>query len=146
MPPGPFMIPIQSCEEMQKSELVPPARVQVAMGFLNYLQNKMMTRVAINDISIEEVSGQVPTVDEKNTHSTACQVLQKYFKGNLKITEWETLNDFGDDRDAGECRPDPEIYSCPSCLLGKPEGTVPQKTCKICEGQGKVVIFPVHQR
>lgn len=117
----------------QGSEIVPPARVRVALEFLSQISTKTMQKVAINEHQLEVLDGQKLTTAEANAQATAANLLSDYFHGKLKPDYWEERDDnslpSGDEPGL--------LIRCISCEPGQPK-----QNCYLCQGLGKILIFP----
>ena len=112
-----------------------PARVRMALAFLDHMVIKRITRVAVNDISIEEIQPPRLTVEEETAQGAACDLLTQYFNGKLKHDKWEQTD--LELRSKPEMETDVTMMNCFGCGgSGSPQ-------CRICKGAGKVVVKPV---
>lgn len=113
-----------------------PARVKVAMSFLNDLSTKTMSRAAVNDMSIEIIPGQNLSEKEQGAMNAACHLLVDYFEGNLDYdvrerAEIEERQRTTDDMTNGV------LISCVSCRSGPV-----RKDCILCRGTGQLLVIP----
>ena len=130
---GPMMFPMMfpMMSQGQEHRDHPPARVRLALEFLQHLSFKTMSRCAVNDISIEEIPGQKLTEHERSAEVYACRALGSYFQGNLTPDVYERERSV-------QVPGQPGIYiRCPVC---PPSGSNPG--CNFCKGNGHVVIYP----
>jgi hypothetical protein len=123
-------------EDRSRINLEAPARVRVAMQFLEALSSKTMDRAAVNDISIELVHGQKLTDHEKDAQIAACLLLQQYFAGDMKANTQENIALL--ESRAPELRN--SLHKCPKCVLqtGKRDAN-----CNLCMGTGSIMVVPI---
>ena len=141
----PFMQMAYSVPEVSVdiNSLIPmPARVRIAMQFLQSLTHKTMPKVAISETLIEQINGQELSTAERNAQATACNLINDYFLGKLKPDFWDKLlvEDYQADctQSAQEVSANPSRYlRCFSCL------DEIKTDCIICNGAGHVLITPV---
>ena len=131
---NPHFFPFLSMPALQQtSEVGPPARVTVALGFLAQISAKTMQKVAINEHQFEVLDGQKLTTAEANAQATAANLLSDYFHGKLKPDYWEDQGDShlpsGDKLGV--------IISCVACGPGQVK-----QDCYLCQGLGKILVFP----
>lgn len=112
----------------QREDSIPPARVRVAVEFLNNLSFKTMPRVAMNDVNIETIDGQKLSLREQEAQSAACNLLISYFKGELPQDVFEKQEVLGKGT----------IINCLACNPSRP----PSPSCRICQGTGSLIVFP----
>ncbi len=120
----------------------PPTRVRIAMEMLRDLTHKTMNRVAVNDVSIEEIKGQGLTTAESNLQASAANILNEYFKGKMKMNQWERSEYRGNNPQSSSLMMQGMIMNCILCNMGKEEGHIPNPECSMCRGCGEVVVFP----
>lgn len=123
-------------------EFPPSARVQAAMNFLYYLYNKeKITPVASDIAGVTEVSGLVPTPEEKDAAAEACEMLRAYFAGKLQHDPWEKLryDSLAQQINKSSSQKNSQIINCPECYNKSGESL----DCNLCKGGGKVSVSPV---
>lgn len=149
----PFIMPMQGGgQDNLRNHLPfndPPARVKVALAYLQSLTDKTAERgwAGFSSLGIEITEGQKLTPREHYAQHTACDMLASYFKGDLQPTEWEKLQmraievfikleeDGGSVNDLGEGK----LLTCPGCgQVGKI-----RPNCIICKGSGQLLCYPV---
>lgn len=108
----------------------PPARVRVAVEFLQNLNFKTMDRIAVTDIEACCFDGDELSPTEECARDAACDLLTDYFMGKLKPSLWEqkAISD-KDPRSGGM------VIRCMAC------GTVVQQDCIFCKGTGSLLVF-----
>jgi hypothetical protein len=117
----------------------PPARVMVALDFLQSLIIKTIPRVAVNDMSIEVISPLPLSDEEESARATACSLLTQYFAGKLVPSLWEKTELTEREeilKKGGEAG---SIINCPACLAKNYVAA----ECQFCNGKGKVMLHPV---
>ncbi len=135
-------------QQISSSLAGPPARVRAAMALLSDFCDKTRSRIAANDISIEEFPGQKLSMSELRTQEVACDMLCSYFRGRLE-PDWFEL---GHTVQQGVLQSTEGVYGkekpvdgivtvCMFCLKDDPEG-VPGANCKWCLGTGKLLVSP----
>ena len=109
-----------------------PARVRMAAEFIRDMTFKGMSRIAVNDLSIEEIEGKELTIREEEARTAACNLLTSYFKGELNRDTWE--------KDEGQGRPmggvPGELITCFACPANRP-----RQECRFCKGTGVVIVY-----
>lgn len=120
----------------QQTNQYPPARVRAAMAFLGQLTDKTMTRIGVNDMSIEEFAGQNLTLPEKNAQDAACSVLVEYFLGNLQPDLWEQRTE---ELRSKQGQSGGVVIRCVGC-----GGHDNRESCRLCHGTGQLAVYPVY--
>ncbi len=115
----------------------PPARVMVAIKYLWDLSLKTMTRVAVNDISIEEIAGQTLIPEEKSTQIAACELLMGYFDGSLRPDQWEAERSHAATKAVDSTKLNGCLIRCVACGGGPSQGN-----CMMCRGMGSLMCYP----
>ncbi len=106
-----------------------PARVQVALSFLNSLTAKTAPVCGVSDVSgLETDVGQELCPEEEATRDTALCMLQDYFRGRMAPSDWEQFN---------ATMTTHMFVDCPQC---KGEN----RACKVCLGKGKIIVPKQH--
>jgi hypothetical protein len=115
----------------------PPARVQVAMGYLYHMTAKTISRIAVGTVGgLEEFDGMKLEKVEVEARDAACKCLRDYFNGNLPPSKVEeTMLRRLDERPSAKCR-------CPNCQ----DHPVGKFSCQVCKGMGYVEIVPARTR
>src|ERR1700730_13720484 len=72
-----------------REENQPPARIVVGLRYLDYMQKKTETRIAVNDVGIQDFPGLRPTKEEVLAHDACSMMFKDYFKGKLAPDEQE---------------------------------------------------------
>jgi len=130
----------------------PPLRVQVALEYITLMANKAASRIAANDLKIEEIPGQKLTKAELNTQTTAAHILNEYFLGKLPLDRFEKRDakkkipaitiEMDDEEDEPEERDGGTTMPCFECVVA--HGAVnPQ--CERCKGKGNLIFFPFEE-
>lgn len=127
-----FPLPQQPTREPQVNH---PSRVDVAIRILNDLAAKIMPRVAVNDMQIEEITPPELTLHEKALQQVCCQTLQDYLKGNLIPDVWEQKGLMQGEHGSGGI-----LMACFRCYGDG--GRFPKAGCVVCKGTGNVLILP----
>jgi hypothetical protein len=125
----PSFVPVPIMPWMQQghsSEETPPARIRVAMEFLNSLTMKTMRRPYGNNMTIDVIPGQKLTKAELNTQATAANLLNDYFTGKMQPAQWEEQQEQG-------CG---TVLRCFACYPG------PKPECALCHGAGLLLVYP----
>jgi len=139
-PPNFTPVPVfmqQPPQPMMRAEAVVPARVRVAMEYLNLMSQKTMTHAAGNDLIIEQIPGQELTDEEASAQATACNMLENYFAGKMPPDYWERLDAQDRAHDRGE---EGTIMPCPNCGEGVAVGSA--KECRLCCGNRFIFVTP----
>lgn len=115
-----------------------PARVKTALEFLSQLTIKTMPRAAINDISIEWSNPEKLTANELSAQGAACNLLIRYFSGDLKPDGWESLR-----KKVATSKMIPSdkpgtVMRCFGCM---PDFS---GDCTICDNKRTVIVYPSH--
>lgn len=142
-PPGvPVLIPMgqefrNQSNPNSRDEL--PARVQVALEFLENLTRKTRAQIAVNDHpgGIEVVPGQQLTSYEKDAQVAACGLLENYFAGRLAVNSWENLDLEIKKSAVLSKRGSIQIR----CIMCSSDGVNPN--CIMCRGLGEILVYPV---
>ena len=106
-----------------------PARVRVALEFLNELSAKTARRPVANDMSIEIIDGMELNATEEIAQTAALRMLTSYFSGQLQPSTWEQYHL---QQDKGHML----LLPCPGCN-GEAEKV---GGCTQCGGRGKVAL------
>lgn len=114
-----------------------PARVRIACGLLDHMTMKTMTKIAVNDIGIEEIDGEKLIHEEEQCQASALALLTNYFNGKLKPTATEKVVKPCLKRPHGSVR-----IECPACFAihGKVNGD-----CLMCAGVGLVYVTRIEK-
>lgn len=110
----------------RKPEMSVPPRVEKALQFLDALTDKTATTAVASENSIEQIPGQQLTDEEIMAQATACNLLTKYFAGQLKPDRLEKLKMQKMKKQTRKVKQEiPAWAICPHCL-GKND------SCKYC--------------
>ena len=120
MPPW-AMLPFQRPPDYHGNEV--PARVQLAIKFLEHLTNKEKTVSGLNFC----VDGVELLPVEHQTQAAALKMLQAYFAGTLTPSGWEQWT--------GQSISGQSVHKCPVCDGAGKLGKMP---CHSCHGNGFV--------
>lgn len=134
-----FVTPPQQNVPQPQREIEVPARVRVALVFLDQMTHKARPLVASNDLSIEWRDGQDLTTGEKHAQSAACNLLADYFSGKLRLTNEEKKKvkkrekrDYPQDTAGVFIR----------CVACQSDPTRPiRENCALCHGTGELLVF-----
>lgn len=139
----PWMMPFMQQEEQHQPppDVMVPPRVRQAMEFIQMMTGKTMDRPAMTENQIQIVEGQELTDEEKNALATACNLVSRYFAGQLKPDAWESLRFDALKKKAEQGSTPGRIIGCVAC---NPMGP-PNKGCVLCSGTGKILVQPVGQ-
>lgn len=125
-----------------------PARVKIAMDYLNMLSFKTMVKPNTNSVSIGEIPGTELSEDELDTRRDALILLSEYFNGIMKSTKWDgmdmpnmtpTLPHPSLDK-FNPPVPESKIIDCPMCIT---RGRTNQ--CPMCKGTARILITPFNE-
>lgn len=135
-PPQPMFWPWQQPQTNQRPILPneAPARVFVAIRYLNDLTAKTMTRVAVNDVGFQELDGQKLTPCEVEAGRAACEALTAYLKGRMTPDAWEDVI-------LGEAEPREPEGQVMRCMACEGASNAPNQ-CSMCRGEGRVIVYP----
>jgi len=140
MMPFPFgqMMPDQQDIRPQVPDIIVPARVRIAMEFLNSLTVKGMTRAAVYESGAQEIKGQNLSDEEADAQATACNLLSQYFAGKLPPDQWESLRVDALKKQAatGEKNQKGMVLNCVMCSNRRQ----PRRDCPLCEGSGVILV------
>lgn len=128
---GPMPFPFMGMPSQEKQS--PPPRVKVAMDLIQFLSMKTMTKVFVNEVGFHPEEGQSLTTAEANAQATACNMLNDYFLGKMKITEWEKSSE-------RKIEGTGTILQCFACAPGPTKSS-----CKLCKGTGQLLVFPTSE-
>jgi hypothetical protein len=122
-----------------REENQPPARIVVGLRYLDYIQKKTETRIAVNDMSIQDFPGLHPTKEEALAHDACSMMFKDYFKGKLTPDEQERFRrkinkDTTETLAPGGGRG--TLMGCPICV-GSTGQVHPR--CQLCGGEGKII-------
>lgn len=67
-----------------------PARVKVAITYLEEINEKTAPKIALSDTTHETVDGQELSGPEIQAQTAACNLLTQYFQGKLEPSLWES--------------------------------------------------------
>jgi hypothetical protein len=109
-----------------------PARVRLAIQFLNDLTHKGTTVSMTNMGSDHTIEGQELLPVEHQAQAEACKMLSAYFRGELQPSSWEVALM----RQSCQGVPVPMV-ACPICLGSK---FVKGQPCRKCNGKGIMVV------
>lgn len=114
-----------------------PARVRLALEFLQHLTLKTMTKGMVNEVGFDTVPGQELTLEEASAQATACNLLRSYLRGRLRPSRAESL----------ELLLMKEQAEGPGVLLNcfACSPNPPQPSCPFCKGSGEVLVHPKNQ-
>lgn len=134
-----MMIPPQGQPEESRPpepDITVPARIHVAMGFLDMCNHKMQDRAAVSESQIQVVEGKQLSEEEINTQATACHLLSKYLAGELKnLDDWEKVKLNSLKNKGKKKKQTPHRHSLVvRCLACGGNG------CHVCEGGGGMLI------
>lgn len=134
----PLLMPFTGPQQQSTSHLNQvPARVQMALSFLQDLNIKTMERIAANDVGFETVEGQKLVDEEVWAKNAACNLLRKYFDGSLRPNEWERLL-----LRSGPKYPPNEKGVLINCIQCHGHYSPPRPDCVFCRGTGSLLVFP----
>lgn len=128
--------PQEPPQQQQAPDIVVPARVRIAMEFLQSLTIKTMTRAAVSENQIDQIDGQKLTEEESNTQATACNLLGKYFAGRLEADSWEKIRVDALKKQNDGKNPRGMVLNCVMCGTSRR----PRKDCPLCEGSGVILV------
>lgn len=131
------MIPMPMMSPHRSQDVLPPARVRAALEFLTDLTFKTMPRVAVNDISIEEIEGQRLSQHEARAQQNACNMLCDYFTGSLAPDFWEREKIRLENANVNGMSGPGTVIRCLACSPGPP-----RPDCHLCKGGGTILVFP----
>ncbi len=136
-------IPIMVLEQprqhnAQRDIVMVPARVDKAMEFLHLMMAKQTDKPTGGDQG-HTIDGLKLTDEESIASATACNLLNKYFAGQLPADDWDKLRL----RKAKAKKRRVKRYcgkamSCPNC-----NGSKGHKDCGLCNGAGRILINPL---
>lgn len=135
--PVPVISLQQPNDSLPREENAPPARIVVGLRFLDYLQRKVDTKIAVNDMSILDFPGLKPTKEEVLAHDACCMMFKDYFKGSLSPDEQERFRRKVN-KEAIEPPGGGTLMGCPICI-GSTGMAHPK--CQLCGGEGKIIAF-----
>lgn len=115
-----------------------PARVKMALELLSHLSVKLMPRAAATEHAIEWATVPPLTANEVAAQGAACNVLIKYFSGDLKPDGWEAVR-----RKAATTTKTKIISKKPGTLL-RCFACSPDYTgdCHICNEKRTILVYP----
>lgn len=131
-------IPQQGGGDPSMEENAPPARIMVGLKFLEQHNRKIETKIAINDLSIEQIPGLTPTEDEVMARDACYAMLAKYFKGKLSPDEQEKFRRKANHEPQEGRGSGGTLMGCPICVVAT--GMVHPK-CQLCGGEGKIIAY-----
>jgi hypothetical protein len=135
-----FAMPEQ--QSVANNQETPPARVMVALRFLNDVTAKKMPKVVpMGEWKCEIVDGLKLTPTETNAEMHAHELLVDYFKGDLKADWREQLDVDAYKEIQGRKIEERPSISCPVCIP-----TNPSPNCMYCDGTGRCLILPGKRR
>jgi hypothetical protein len=135
----PFYI-LQNQQQQDNSvQEMPPARVLVALRFLDAITAKKQPRAySTGEYHTEIVPGLELTPTEVNAEHHAHNLLIDYFDGKLK-PDWREQLDV--ELMKSETIVERPVQSCPSCNPNNP-----RPDCIYCDGTGRICIYPATKR
>ncbi|RJQ26389.1 hypothetical protein C4577_03495 [Candidatus Parcubacteria bacterium] len=113
-----------------------PARVKTALDFLQQLIIKTMPRAAASDNQIEWAPETKLNANEVAAQGAACNLLVKYFSGDLKADSWEEVRRKAAKEGMLPTRTCGTLMRCFGCA---PDYT---GECHICDGKRTVLVYP----
>lgn len=131
-PMVPFMFPWQ----MPQQSVPPPfnevpARVRVAICFLQDLSYKTMTQGVVHPMGCETIDGQKLTPQESRAQGAALSMLHDYFNGQLEPSGWEMYM---------IKRPNALTIRCEECQGTGFHKENNQAPCPTCNGRGILIV------
>ena len=127
-----------------------PARIKIAMDYLNMLSFKTMVKPNTNSVSIGEISGTELSEDEVDTRRDALILLSEYFNGIMKPTKWDNVEESQFPSYPTSCVgkhgpsippvPESKVVDCPMCIT-KGRSTL----CPMCKGTTRILITPFNE-
>jgi hypothetical protein len=143
-----FMHPEQHSRRPTTAHTEVPARVRVAMDFLQHLTAKTEQRIAVNDIQMESFEGQKLTAREETTRNDALTFLSDYLLGTGTMDKWEVASirsTLG--MHPAECYGYPPNQRGRRWTCGLCDSKQPNPQCPLCHGLGSFLAFPdVHKQ
>lgn len=118
-----------------------PARIKTALEYLGMLTFKTMPRAAVND-QIDGIQwAEVPklTGNELAAQSSACEMLRRYFSGELSLDAREIGDSKIKNKLMNEGNSAGVHIGCFACI--RTIGDIPNPKCKFCKGSGEVLVF-----
>jgi hypothetical protein len=131
-----MFLPMPVSQQQRGCDNEVPARVRVALAFLDSLTMKTLTRCYSNDVSHNEVQGQELLPVERQSQAAALNMLTSYFNGKLAPSKWEELEILENEQS--------QLIHCPACnATGKNRYAT---NCPTCEGRGFLVVSKQRQK
>ena len=134
-----IMMPEQQEIRQPVPDIMVPARVRIAMDFLQTLTIKQMTRAAVYESGAEQIPGQKLSDEEADAQATACNLLSQYFAGKLSPDEWERIKVDALKKQAEQGEQKNQKGMVLNCVMCSNRRS-PRKDCPLCEGSGIILV------
>lgn len=131
----PMIVPFPIPQNPAGAQDQVPARVRAAMGFLDALTAKQMTRPFGNDHALDTIEGMKLCPEEEATRTAALILIQRYFDGKYTLDGLEKQKG----KLAYESPYPGTLLRCHVCVGAHGQ---PSPKCPVCRGFGQLMTFP----